>query len=767
VVREDFPAAGGGAPASYRPGSRIASYILEEQVGAGGMAVVFRARDERLDRRVALKILAPDFAADDAFRQRFIRESRAAAAVDDPHIIPVFEAGEAGGVLFIAMRYVRGGDVRSLLTRSGPLPPGRVAEIVAQVSSALDAAHEHGLVHRDVKPANMLLDSGGPGDRPDHVYLSDFGLSKAALAASGLTAAGQFLGTLDYISPEQIAGKLVDGRADQYALACAAFELLTGEPPFRRDAAMAVMYAQLSDPPPKPTDRRPELPPAVDDVFARALAKLPADRYPSCRDFSEAMRSAFGVRPYESGEGTVPAGGRTPTQIAEKPARPGGPPTQLVPHEAAYRTAAPTEVHSLGDGDSRPDGSPQRRPVLRSPAALIVALIVLLGLGGGGYLATKKHARSLPPPAAFLAAPGCTSAAAAGKSLSVSASMLKLTDGNPFSVQVSSDGNYVFATTSATVSVLSMSGPQTVARQYHYFVASPGEGARGIALTGDGKDLAIAVGNGINVQSVSAIEHGASTANRALLTVPGVRPVTNADIVALSPGDGFAFVTLQNSGNLAVFNLHTALATGQNQPGAYIGSIALGVQPTGIAVSPDGQWLYVTSIARTKTTGASEGLISVLSMAKLETDPASALVRQATAGCSPARVLVSPDGKTVWVTARQSNELLGFSAARLRSDPKQALLVEVPVGQTPTGAILVDGGSRIIVADSDLNGLTGAHNLAVVDVAAAMAGKPALIGYIPSGKTPRDFALQPGGRYLYVSDSGSAAIQVVKLSTLP
>ena len=289
-------------PGGFAAGSRIAGYLLEEQIGQGGMAVVFRALDERLDRRVALKILAPALAADEAFRQRFIRESRAAAAVDDPHIIPVFEAGEASGVLFIAMRYVRGGDVRSLVRDRGPLPPDRAAEIVAQVASALDAAHGRGLVHRDVKPANMLLSAvAGTGSRAtgggrrDHVYLSDFGLSKASLQASGLTGTGQFLGTLDYVAPEQIEGKPVDGRADQYALACAAFELLTGVPPFQRREAMAVMYAQLHEQPPPPTRLRPGLPPAADGVFARALAKVPADRYESCRDFAIAMHAALGL----------------------------------------------------------------------------------------------------------------------------------------------------------------------------------------------------------------------------------------------------------------------------------------------------------------------------------------------------------------------------------------------------------------------------------------------------------------------------------------
>ena len=249
---------------------RVAGYVLEEQVGEGGMAVVFRARDERLGRVVAVKVLAPGLAGNAEFRARFLRESRMAAAVDDPHIIPVFEAGEAGGVLFLAMRYVPGSDVRTLVRRQGPLPAGRAAAIISAVASALDAAHAAGLVHRDVKPANMLLDARA--GRPDHVYLSDFGLSKA-MAAAGLTGTGQFLGTLDYMSPEQLEGREVDGRADQYALACAAFELLAGVPPFHREEAMAVMHAQVSEPPPLLTSRRPDLPPAADPVLARALAK--------------------------------------------------------------------------------------------------------------------------------------------------------------------------------------------------------------------------------------------------------------------------------------------------------------------------------------------------------------------------------------------------------------------------------------------------------------------------------------------------------------
>lgn len=235
----DVPVEGDGAPAraitDTSAASRIAGYRLEQRIGAGGMAVVFRARDERLGPLVALKMLAPGLAADDQFRKRFVRESQAAAAVDDPHIIPVFEAGEADGILFIAMRYVPGGDVRSLAQREGPLSPARAMAIISPVASALDAAHAAGLVHRDVKPANMLIDAHQ--GRPDHVYLSDFGLSKDYLSADGLTAKGESFGTPAYMAPEQLEGRPVDGRTDEYALACAAFELLTGEPPFARDQA--------------------------------------------------------------------------------------------------------------------------------------------------------------------------------------------------------------------------------------------------------------------------------------------------------------------------------------------------------------------------------------------------------------------------------------------------------------------------------------------------------------------------------------------------
>ncbi|MDN3293224.1 serine/threonine-protein kinase [Streptomyces ficellus] len=289
VTRDDLPA---GRPSGL-VGRRIADYRVESELGRGGMAVVYRARDLRLDRAVALKLLAPELARNDTFRRRFAHESRVAAAIDHPHIVPVFEAGETEGVLYIAMRYVAGEDLRALLDREGPLPPDKAGRIAAQVASALDAAHAHELVHRDVKPGNILVAPGTDSDHPEHVYLTDFGLTKKSLSLTGFTSVGQFVGTLDYVAPEQISGRPVDGRCDVYSLGCVVFETLAGVPPFRRDDDMALLWAHQYDPPPPLTGDRPGLPAAVDPVLAKALAKAPEERYETCLQFVAELRAAL------------------------------------------------------------------------------------------------------------------------------------------------------------------------------------------------------------------------------------------------------------------------------------------------------------------------------------------------------------------------------------------------------------------------------------------------------------------------------------------
>jgi len=331
-VAGDSAARLGNPLTGLAPGARVAGYLIEELVGVGGMAAVFRARDVGLGRLVALKLLT----GDQAIRQRFAGEALAAAAVDHPHIIPVYAAGEADGYQYIAMRFVAGEDLHALVRREGGLSARRVAAFISPVASALDAAHEVGLVHRDVKPANILVDAR-PG-RPEHVYLSDFGVARHLRSIGSLTVPGQFLGTPDYAAPEQASGQPVDGRADQYALACVAYELLSGSVPFKRDEPMMVLYAHVSAPPPKLTAARPDLPADADEVLARAMDKLPERRYESCGDFADALRDALGFEPYDPRR---PPGTSRLSVIAPAPEQAVHTKTLTIPEPAAPRSAAP------------------------------------------------------------------------------------------------------------------------------------------------------------------------------------------------------------------------------------------------------------------------------------------------------------------------------------------------------------------------------------------------------------------------------------------
>jgi serine/threonine-protein kinase len=268
-------------------------YRLGTLVASGGMGVVYLAEDPRLRRMVALKVLPAELSGDGAFRARFARESETAAGLEHPNVVPIYEAGEADGTLFIAMRLIRGTSLDRLLDGPVPLDPGRTLSILSQVASALDEAHAGGLVHRDVKPANILVLPGRDGG-PDHAYLSDFGLTRRQDSASGLTQTGQFVGTVAYVSPEQIEGRPVDGRADVYSLGCVVFHCLTGQVPFHRDSEIASLWAHVREPAPQVTSLRPDLPVSVDAVVARAMSKEPDERHPTCgalmADLAAALR---------------------------------------------------------------------------------------------------------------------------------------------------------------------------------------------------------------------------------------------------------------------------------------------------------------------------------------------------------------------------------------------------------------------------------------------------------------------------------------------
>ena len=534
----------------FGAGSVVAGYRVESRIGAGGMAMVFRAQDVALGRTVALKVLAPALADDAAFRERFIRESRAAAVVDHPHIIPVYGAGEFEGVLYIAMRYVAGGDLRALLRREGPLPPSRAAFLLSPLASALDAGHAAGLVHRDVKPANILIDTS-PG-RPDHLYLSDFGLAKGN-ASTGLTGTGQFLGTLEYCAPEQIGGKPARPQTDQYALGCVAYTMLTGTVPFPRDEVTAVLVA-------------------------RAMAKDPDERYPTCAEFADAVRAALGVGAYTTpssiyttaGTGLPPAGGGElagpasamlpgpvpPSPVSTPPAAPQTvppAPEAAAPGSLAAVHAATQSGSSLGFADTtgqtiagpgsssgpgtgpHPPFSPARRR--RRLVGALVAGVVLVAAGGATAAALALSSHNPP-------APGASNSPAPNASDAPQqlATLTEPDGATPTSLAFKSDGTLVIVDTSGAYSwdIAASRATETDFASAQAFTSPTVHVAGKLAVSGDSSQL-----NAVHVWNVWI--------NKVVATLAAPRG-TIVEAYALSP-DGTEAAVADSNGSSYVWKL--------------------------------------------------------------------------------------------------------------------------------------------------------------------------------------------------------------------
>ncbi len=421
-------------------GDDFAGYRLRSVLGRGGMSAVYQAENPRLGNVIALKIMAPELADDDIFRTRFLEESRIAALMNHPNVIPIHDMGSSGGLLYIAMRCVAGTDLRQMIAKRGRLQPDMAAALLTQAARALDAAHRRGLVHRDVKPGNLLIERDNEDGDPEHVYLADFGITKLAMSRSGLSSTGQFLGTLDYVAPEQIRGMAVLGTADQYSLGCVLYECLTGRVPFEKDLDAAVIWAHVEEQPTRPTLLRPDLPTAVDDVFARVLAKQPGDRYENCREFMAAARAALGDMatpprargPLPQADGPLPPADGPLAQAGGPLAQAGGPlaraarvplvlsapvgyPAELT-HEAAEplpEAAVPPPGGAGALAGVGPEGPPPggfdgfdgwpprtghrpRRGLFRGPWPAFAAAIVLLAAGIGVWAGWTPGATAHP-----------------------------------------------------------------------------------------------------------------------------------------------------------------------------------------------------------------------------------------------------------------------------------------------------------------------------------------------------------------------------------
>jgi hypothetical protein len=366
-------------------GSVFAGHRIDAVAGRGGMGVVYVATHLALNRRVALKLITPELAADEGFRNRFKQESMTAASIDHPNVIPIFHAGEEDGKLYITMRYVEGTDLRQMITQHGKIPPRDASRIISEVAAALDAAHAHGLVHRDVKPANVLMGQSG------QAYLTDFGLTKHAGSASGLTKTGMFVGTLDYIAPEQLQGGEVDARVDVYALGCVLYQSLTGNVPFPRDTEPAKIWAHMQEPPPSVAPH-PDVPDQFEEVIRRAMAKKPEDRYPSAGDLGRAALAAAEARDVTATpERSVATGEAAPSGVTAVPLPPPTPETYVQGAAPAQQQYTPPPAAYVqppgGPGAPPPPGRRNLLPFAIAGAGLVVLaaiLAVVLSSGGGG-----------------------------------------------------------------------------------------------------------------------------------------------------------------------------------------------------------------------------------------------------------------------------------------------------------------------------------------------------------------------------------------------
>jgi len=714
-VNQDPFAGRGGTQAVLGPGSQVAGYLLERQIGTGGMAVVYQARDVRLGRLVALKVMAPALAGDETFRLRFVREAQTAAAVDHPHIIPVYEAGEAGGILFIAMRFVGGGDLRSQLRREGPLAPDRVMAAIAAVASALDAAHAAGLVHRDVKPANMLRDNR-PG-RPDHVYLSDFGLSKG-MQSSQLTGSSQFLGTPDYTAPEQIEGAAADGRTDQYALACSAFQLLTGTVPFARGESWQTVWAHLNTPPPTLTALRPELSPAVDAVFARAMAKSPPDRFPDCRAFADALGMALAGGYFP----VAPPAARSATTGATTAVGTGAATTAVGPGTGRPGTGRLLGLRGTTAGRRR-RRPPRRRRVIGLTAAVVActgvtALLVVPHLTGSAA-ATGRPGPSANPALFGLAAvftpptkaeqwQEATSVAFStnGKTLAVG---LTTGSANTYSASTSRGETYLFSMAS---------GKQTA--------VLPQAGGTAV-FSPDGKQLAASGGTGQRtVYLVKAVDMDHAL---ALSTLPGTggQQIKN---LAFSP-DGRLLAADDTSGGFYLWSTATGRPVGTEISGPSASSA--------MAFSPDGKTIAVAGATAISLWDVGIGSIT-----------ASMPVH---GGGLIGPMTYSPDGRLLAAAVPDGQ-------VRLWDANTHALYGALQdTGSEGVTALAISPDSQTL-AVGDANGKTYLWDLRTRDLIATLTNP---VGPVPPGlsaQTPYpvdSVAFSPDGRTLATSDTDGSA----------
>jgi len=777
-------------------GDEFAGYRLRSVLGRGGMSVVFQAEHPRLGNVVAIKVLAPDLASDDVFRTRFLEESRIAASMNHPNVIPIHDMGASDGLLYIVMRYVSGTDLRQMIKKRGRLQPEVAVFLLSQAARALDAAHAKGLVHRDVKPGNLLVERSNDDDDPDHLYLADFGITKRVMTHTGLTSTGQFIGTVDYVAPEQIRGPSVLGMADQYSLGCVLYECLTGRVPFEKDMIPAIIWAHVEEHPTQPTALRPDLPPAVDEVFARVLAKQPGDRYRNCREFIEAARTALGDR-----------------ATAPRPPRP------------APESYTPTEV---GLGATAIDYAVPPAPAQAAPVGYAAAPVApaypaepsaAAPIGHPGELTHEKAASLVPETEAMFAVgqtrPPRDSTIVSHRRQPATAPPGGGDSGGPGGEPPGGGGprRGIFKSRRAALTVLIVAVAAAVAVPVALVVtASHGTKTGGASPTQN-------AGSSAGTRAAAA---ASSAPSLAVPTVAGnIQVGQNPSYIQIAPNGKFAYVANPGAGAINVIDTASDRVSGtikipQGPPQsvsfspdsrtAYVsvyatnGSVHLiafvdtatravtaTVQvdnhtPDPTATSPDGRFLYVPN-HNTALSGAGHNIIDVIDTTTRElvgdiavpanphwivfgtngrfysTDHMSATVTVLNAstnavianipvGETPHAAALSPDGGRLAVTSFDGNEVFLINTAT------DKMVAQIPVGRNPLAIAYSRNGRYLFTANNLGNTVT------VINTA-----DNRVIAEIPTGRAPTSISVLPNGRQAYVTDEGDGTIEMLNIPT--
>ena len=717
-------------------GEEFAGYRLLSVLGQGSMGIVFRAVSPRLGTVIALKVLDPSLNSDFVFRTRFLEESRIAASVNHPNVIPILDTGSRGGLLYIAMRCVTGTDLRQILSERGRLPPDRTVFLLSQAANALDAAHRRGLVHRDVKPGNLLVERASDGAGPDHLYLADFGITKQMAGRASLASSGTFPGTIDYAAPEQVRGISVLGLADQYSLGCVFYECLTGRVPFGEDPGPGGT-------PGRPTLGRAGLPPAADEFFARVLAKNPGDRYGTCSEFIAAAREALvpageppatrdpfpGVLPaYEGAAAYVswPGGAAYGTGGAydgEAPAAswPGTVPAPpLVPPAPAAASA--------GSGGSREPGpEPAWRPSRRASALALVLSAGAVALTMLGFTTASRQAISPPAAASQRLAAGKPPAPGTGSyvpSLAVPAPAGEIQVGrNPSYVQVAPNGEFAYIADpgAGRITVLSTATDLVAGT-----VQVPQGPPQFVSFSPDSRTAYVSVYN------TQGTVHLVVFVDTATGKVTGTVPVNN-----FTPG---VSATSPDGRDLYVPN-HNMAMSGTDENVVDVIDLADRRLAGTIAVPANPHWLAFGGNGLLYTSDHMSGEVTVISART------NKIVREIAVGETPHSEAMSPDGSRLAVTSYSGNEVFLVNTAT------EEEYATIRVGRMPLDVTYSPNGAYIFTANNEDDTVTAIN-----------AADNRVIATIQTGKAPTSISVLPSGRQAYVTDAGDGSIEILNIA---